>query len=644
MVSLAHPLVSLSRPPSSLSSIRMLPRHILSTLTSIVFFVVVTGSVWADDADVPGAPRLLPERTIAYLRIEDVNEFRTTLAESSTGRMLADPKLKSIASDFYQTGSDLFATVAAEFDISLSELLAIPKGQLAIAVIRLDDNAIPAADAAAKDDSPDAIRARLIAKKATEGRVGVVLIVETGSDDKKMKSLLDKVQKRLTTDGWVLRTEKVGATTLVKNIRADDENNSIDYFSREGATIIGFRAGAARSALDHWNGTATTRSLAESTDFASVMSRCVGAEATRPQITFFANPFRLVELIFLNVSAGGNIGAALGWPILQELGIQKIRGIGGSVFQGGETFEDITHVHLLLDPPRDGIFGVIRPADGDPTPPSWVPSDVASYRSIYWRFDKSFDGFEKIWNRFAGENAFQTTLGGFEKRATLSMRDSIISEMTGRIVTITWMVPPLVINSESRLLGIEFKDADTAKKTFDVMVEKLWPNLVAEGSGSNRVFRNPRGERPPREGFRRPEPCFAFVGNWFILSDSDELLQRVIRSESGSIPSLVNVPDYALVSAELGAQLTSEKPFMFSFTRNSEALRPIYEQVKSPRVREFARSQGENNPVWAKIADLVERNELPPFEEFKKYFAPTGSFAYDESDGMHLGRFTLRAE
>ena len=41
---------------------------------------------------------------------------------------------------------------------------------------------------------------------------------------------------------------------------------------------------------------------------------------------------------------------------------------------------------------------------------------------------------------------------------------------------------------------------------------------------------------------------------------------------------------------------------------------------------------------------LLEKNELPDFKEFEKYFAPTGSFAYDEPGGMHLGWFTLRAD
>jgi hypothetical protein len=41
---------------------------------------------------------------------------------------------------------------------------------------------------------------------------------------------------------------------------------------------------------------------------------------------------------------------------------------------------------------------------------------------------------------------------------------------------------------------------------------------------------------------------------------------------------------------------------------------------------------------------LLKRNQLPPFDDFIKYFAPTGSFAYDEANGMHFGRYTLKPD
>lgn len=117
-----------------------------------------------------------------------------------------------------------------------------------------------------------------------------------------------------------------------------------------------------------------------------------------------------------------------------------------------------------------------------------------------------------------------------------------------------------------------------------------------------------------------------------------------MRAQSGAMPRLSDLPDYDLVVSELGGQLGDDKPFMLSFSRDSETLRQVYDLGSSPQVREFAKQRGENNPVGKRISELMEANDLPPFDEFKKYFAPSGTFGYDEPTGMHFGRYTLKPE
>jgi hypothetical protein len=83
---------------------------------------------------------------------------------------------------------------------------------------------------------------------------------------------------------------------------------------------------------------------------------------------------------------------------------------------------------------------------------------------------------------------------------------------------------------------------------------------------------------------------------------------------------------------------------MLSFVRSSEVLRQLYDLAKSDQTRSFLDTAGQNNPVVRTLSDLLKRNQLPPFDDFIKYFAPTGSFAYDEANGMHFGRYTLKPD
>ena len=66
-------------------------------------------SIGAEEDTTPGAPRLLPKDTLAYIRIDNVDDMRTDMAASSMGRMMNDPQAsKPFVSEVYSTLGELF--------------------------------------------------------------------------------------------------------------------------------------------------------------------------------------------------------------------------------------------------------------------------------------------------------------------------------------------------------------------------------------------------------------------------------------------------------------------------------------------------------------------------------------------------------
>jgi len=634
------------------STMLIVAQSALFTLLAIAGGVVVgQGSAprTAEASSMPGAPRLLPEETFLYLRIEDVPQLRADLQESSVGRMMNDPKLRPLASDVYVTLSELFAEVGSQFDITLDQLVEIPQGQFAIAVVATDEGSnAPQPEPATnqpKDESPDAIRKRLQERRdaRTPFQPGLVIVMDSGERNKTLDKILEQIETRIGQSGAVERSETIGDTTVKRWLTANGERTRMEYFQRDGATVIGFGGNLAADALARWDDKSSSRSLAESTDFAAVMTRCIGAEATRPQITLFADPYRLLRRA---VTQSGNIGAALGWQVAEELGIAKIRGMGASTFYGGETFSDIAHGHILIDPPRDGIFSVLRPKDGDTNPPAWVPDDVTSYVSIGWRFDATYDGLGRILDRFQGEGALERLVEQrYQERVGGDFRKSIIEAADDRIVMIRWLQPPVMVNSSVSINAIKLKDPAAAAATI-AELRKAFPNAVREEAIGVRplyLFGRARTEPFP-QGLRQPTPCAIIVDNWLLTSDSREFVERAIRANDGVLPKLAALPDYDVLASELGSELEGEKPFLLSFVRSAEVLRQVYELARSDQARTFLDSRSEGNRAARSVGDLLKRNELPPFDEFQKYFAPTGGFAYDEPNGIHFGRFTLKPD
>lgn len=610
-------------------------------LAFIGMLALTTPARGADDDGVPGAPMLLPEDTLAYIRIADMQELREGAAETSLGRMFADPKMKPFASDVYQTVQELFEQVSATIGVELNELLAIPQGQVAIAMVpRLlaepDEEQEERED---DDDSEEAIKRRLDRKRRQQYGFAGVLVVEAKDNVETIRTLIEKADAMMKSNRLIKRTSKIDGTELVRWLPPRQGNPPVEYFFRDGAFAIGIGHDTAGGVLKRWAKEDTDPTFANSNDFTSVMSRSVGAEETLPQITFYVDPYKIVE----RAIKGGGGGAALAWPLIESLGIGKIRGIGGSTFRGGEFFDDISHAHILIDPPRDGFFGVLRPGDGTTVPPNWVPADVSSYTTIHWRFDKSVENLFKVVDKFSGEGAFERFVEDpAKKRTGVSVQEELLPLLTGRYVGLRWLQPPMALNSQTSTIALEVTDAEAAKELFDKFRDRVPQAFKPEVIGGTMTYAAGRGPQRVPEGFRVPNPTVFQIGNWFVFTDSHQMVKRIVQANAGNLPRLNAEADYDLVSNELGGKLDGESPFAVSYVRSSDVFRQFYELAQEPNSKQQLRKLGESNPVAAKFAELLERQQLPPFSVFEKYFGSGGIFAYDEPNGIHIGSFNLK--
>ena len=635
--------LKISRFPSRVALSRVaLFGAILAVLASAAPVSPALGS--EPEKEMPGAPHLLPEDALAYIRLDNADDLREDLANSSIGKMLANEKLKPFASDMYRTMTELFGMISEEVGVSLEELLSIPKGQVALALIPRSINQVVME---AEENGPDGEtdeekRKRLERIRRSEYRFAGVLMVDAGDNADKMMAIIERLEERMTSGTYVRRTSTVDSQEIVRLMPQRVGRAEVEYFQRDGIVVFGLGHRTAQDVWDRWRDESDEPTMADASDFGSVMSRCVGAEDTRPQLTFYADPYRIAERA---VRLSGSITVGLMWPMLENLGLSRIRGLGGSAFRGGEVFEDITHFHLLIDPPRDGLLSVLRPATGETAPPNWVPADVTGYSTFHWDFENTYKNLGKVLENFQGADAMKRLVEEpIQKRSGINIPEDVIPHLTGRIVRIAWIEPPMKLNSQTQVNAFELSDSVAIKSVIAKYRERKPNSLKVETLGGSVIYFNKFNPKRFPEQFRRPEPCFFVLGKWLIQCDSRAFVQRITRANSDAMPRLVDVPEYDLVASELGGKLDGEKPFMVQFLRGGDFIRMFYEMSKSKESRGFLRSAGENNIVAKKMYELLERNELPPYDEFEKYFAPSGSFAYDEPTGIHLGSFTLRAD
>ncbi len=233
----------------------------------------------------------------------------------------------------------------------------------------------------------------------------------------------------------------------------------------------------------------------------------------------------------------------------------------------------------------------------------------------------------------------------FKQQTELDLREAIVNTTADRIVLLSRVQAPARFNSLTRLVGLQVKDPAKTIETIEELRRTIWKRVETDQIGTYQIYRGPKRDRQMPDTLRQPEPCAVMLDDWLLLSDSREFLEQALRANNGSVDQLISLPEYDLVANELGAQLNGEQPFLFSFMRVSESIRQLYELGNSEQIKALARGRGEasSNPAVKRMAELMDQKELPPFSEFEKYFAPTGIFAYDEPNGIHLGRYTLKA-
>lgn len=621
------------------------------SLTAALFAVVVTASgmtARAADADpnaMPAAPRVLPSDTMVYVRLDSADNLRDELADSSIGKMINDPKLRPFADEFYSTARDLFDLVSEQVGVNLDELLAIPHGQVAFAVHPakpMEDDEKPEFEARDGEDEDRAAQRRERARRRDAYGFGVTVIVDADENIDALMQVVDRVEQGATKSGRVVRTREIDKTKITRLLPRRVGEPPIEYFQRNGTLVFGVGHRAAQDVLEHWLGENDEPSLSDNATFGTIMSRCIGSEATRPQLTFFVDPHAIIDRA---IKRSGSLSAGLVWPVIEDLGANRVGGIGGSSFSGGETFESIAHYHIKIDPPRDGVLGVLRPETGDTTPPNWVPESVAGYTTISWDIPKAYENFGKVLDNFQGADSLARLVESpVKQRLGIDLQEEFLNNVTGRIVRVTWMEPPARFNSGVTVLGLEVKDAIKVKSSIAQIRERMPNALTVDTVAGNVVYKLRNRPRNLPETMRQPEPCFMLLGNWLIYSDSTKFMEKAALADGGNLPRLIQLPEYELVAGELGGKLDGADPFLLSFIDGAQGVKVMYDMIKDENSRRFLRQAGENNVVAQKFAALLDRNELPAFSEFEQYFAPTGLFGYNEAGGIHFGFFTLRAQ
>lgn len=573
---------------------------------------LVGGPLPEAGAERPSAPKLLPESTVAYIRVDNSRELVDLMRSSNLGRALQDEQIRPLVGALYGSVSDAFKQVEEQVGSSLDELLSIPQGEVCVAVV--------------------AHKTRSLA---------VVALLDVGQDPVVAEKLIARGKQALLDNSWSESSDTTGATKLTILKRIGDRDRKIVYFVKDGTLVLTSDQDLAGELLAGWSGAAEeTSTLAENRKFTSLMQRCAGSKGERPQVSWFVDPIEIAKN-----AARGSIQGQVAGGVIDRLGIDGLKAIGGSAILSSEEFDTIVHHQILLGNPRSGVIEMLALAPDDLTPEPWVASDVSSYMSLHWDVETTYRTLRKVYDKLSGDGAFDTWIDeNASQEIGIDLEKQLIAELDGRITMITWNEPPARLNSQTTLVGVKLKDARRFEDTLKQVLKKH-PEATSKQSFAGVTYyeaKDAGNENVDKATLRVPHPCVAIVGDYLIATDSLKLLERAITTQRDGAKTLADELDFKLVLSKIGRQPGGEKPCMISFQRPEEAMRMYYELVQSDTVRGRLTSAGEGNPFFKSVSEALNKHPLPPFSVVTQYLAPGGGVLTDDESGFHYTTFSLR--
>ncbi len=132
--------------------------------------------------------RLLPPNTYLYVTVPNVGELKSRFEKSHTGQLLKDPKLQDFLEDLRKKFAEFGDEFQKSIGLKLSDVLAIPDGEVSVAVLLPTD-----------------------AKK-----LAVAVILDFGkSSGPTINALLDKASAALEKEGFKKTTRDYEGSQIV---------------------------------------------------------------------------------------------------------------------------------------------------------------------------------------------------------------------------------------------------------------------------------------------------------------------------------------------------------------------------------------------------------------------------------------------
>jgi hypothetical protein len=555
---------------------------VLATMTALC----PVGRVWSQDEDVYGEA-LLPPETLLLFSIPDVPALTERASASSSGQLFADPALKPFLDQFKEKLDEFSGKIEEMLGVSLADLAEFPQGEFTIA---------------------------LVEKPAR--KLNGIIMIDYADNDEVADKLVEKMDGALKEHGAEHSTQMVGdLETHIYKLPGGKDNplKTLCYFTDEGYLVLATDTAALKSVIDRWNGDAKN-SLADQDVFAYIMEKCDTGDETA-LLKWFINPIGLVQA-GISMVQGQAPQAGLVMGMLPILGLDRLKGYGGTTDMGVEDYGTISRSFAYVEQPASGVLGLFNFPAVEQTPPAWVPADAAMYVGLNWNVEEAYLSVESVVDSFQGPGSLGKVLDALAADTDgpgIHIKSDIIDNLAGKIQVVT-LAPPAASDDTppvpAMIFSIAVKDAAAMQKTLAKAAKSDgFPGKTRQFEGVT-VYDVPADEMTV---------SIAVAGDSLVITTDTPALEGRIRGKTAK-PLATSDVYKAFV------KYLPKKASMLTYNKQDAQLKTVYDMLKK---QDNDRLEG------------IDLSTLPDFSVIQKYLKPTVGYAIPDENGALFVGFTL---
>ncbi len=570
-------------------------------------FIGLTTQTYAAEK-VVSSTRRLPSQVYGYLSIRNTDELKQKFKESLMGQLLAHPELAEVRENIQQVIQENSGEFEQESGVTLAEILSIPQGEIAIAAIQPPGKPL-----------------------------APIALIDFGDKGDVVQKLLDKLGENLEDKDATRSTEDYQDSEIIMyKAENDDRPESMDlaYCIKDNVLVIGKGEDTVKSVLTRWDGEHDSTLM--SNDVFRYMVKACGEEDSEalPLITWYIDPIGILKAI-VSSSRQANQQMGMFMAFLPALGIDKFKGVGGSVQFGVGDYDSLSKTLFYIEQPTSGLMDVFKfPADAQ-TPPAWVTKEATSFSAVNWDVSKAYTAIETMADMIQGPGTLMRLLDQLSERefqGDLHLKKDLLDLLTGKVRTVSDTPDPEKPESSRSLFALEVNNAADAEATLSkIAAVDGYPGETREFLGKT-IYELPiSGALAGGFGQAADEEAedkmmgIAIVHDNLMIATDVKLLEQVMRDD----PNAVKLSDTAEYKAV--AKHFPEKTSIISYTKDSN-IKGIYEMLRS----------GNTEFLTGDTFQDIDFSKLPEFETISRFLPPSGSFMVPNERGFLMQSFTAK--